>query len=170
MSLHQQLDNRRLPIHRLRKIISYLLFLFQATHKKYVGHSAHVTNVRFSWDDKYLVSAGGDDCWWVCMILIQKLALRRTHRYYGHPFITETPLLWTRTDRSHGTWIGWSYYPTSSPVPRFPLLLSPLPFHFSSTVLLPSHSLSFSPPLPFPIFRDLHLALVLMKWKKVFRR
>ncbi|KAK3750709.1 hypothetical protein QZH41_017263, partial [Actinostola sp. cb2023] len=33
-----------------------------ATHKKYVGHSAHVTNVRFSWDDRYLISAGGDDC------------------------------------------------------------------------------------------------------------
>ncbi|XP_072121311.1 echinoderm microtubule-associated protein-like 6 isoform X4 [Mobula birostris] len=33
-----------------------------AKHKRYFGHSAHVTNVRFSHDDKYVVSAGGDDC------------------------------------------------------------------------------------------------------------
>ncbi|XP_071834835.1 echinoderm microtubule-associated protein-like 6 isoform X3 [Apostichopus japonicus] len=33
-----------------------------ATHQKYVGHSAHVTNVRFTYDDRHLVSAGGDDC------------------------------------------------------------------------------------------------------------
>ncbi|GFS05106.1 echinoderm microtubule-associated protein-like 6 [Elysia marginata] len=31
--------------------------------KKYTGHSAHVTNVRFLFDDRYLVSTGGDDCW-----------------------------------------------------------------------------------------------------------
>ncbi|GFN97686.1 echinoderm microtubule-associated protein-like 6 [Plakobranchus ocellatus] len=31
--------------------------------KKYAGHSAHVTNVRFMFDDRYLVSTGGDDCW-----------------------------------------------------------------------------------------------------------
>jgi len=30
--------------------------------KKFVGHSAHVTKVRFSHDDKYLFSTGGDDC------------------------------------------------------------------------------------------------------------
>ncbi|GCB61884.1 hypothetical protein scyTo_0014405 [Scyliorhinus torazame] len=33
-----------------------------AKHKRYFGHSAHVTNVRFSHDDKYVISAGGDDC------------------------------------------------------------------------------------------------------------
>eukprot|EP00794_Sanderia_malayensis_P020047 gene20047-22014_t len=31
--------------------------------KKFVGHSAHVTKVRFSHDDQFLVSTGGDDCW-----------------------------------------------------------------------------------------------------------
>ncbi|PFX18604.1 Echinoderm microtubule-associated protein-like 6 [Stylophora pistillata] len=34
-----------------------------APFKRYVGHSAHVTNVRFTCDDRYLISAGGDDCW-----------------------------------------------------------------------------------------------------------
>ncbi|KAM9313939.1 echinoderm microtubule-associated protein-like 6 [Pholidichthys leucotaenia] len=33
-----------------------------AKHKRYSGHSAHVTNVRFSCDDKFVVSAGGNDC------------------------------------------------------------------------------------------------------------
>uniref|UniRef100_A0A8D1EVV9 EMAP like 6 n=1 Tax=Sus scrofa TaxID=9823 RepID=A0A8D1EVV9_PIG len=33
-----------------------------AKHKRYFGHSAHVTNIRFSHDDKYVVSSGGDDC------------------------------------------------------------------------------------------------------------
>ncbi|KAM7325934.1 hypothetical protein ACRRTK_014412 [Alexandromys fortis] len=33
-----------------------------AKHKRYFGHSAHVTNIRFSYDDKYVVSTGGDDC------------------------------------------------------------------------------------------------------------
>ncbi|KAB1267117.1 Echinoderm microtubule-associated protein-like 6 [Camelus dromedarius] len=33
-----------------------------AKHKRYFGHSAHVTNIRFSHDDKYVVSTGGDDC------------------------------------------------------------------------------------------------------------
>ncbi len=37
----------------------------QADHKTYVGHSAHVTNVRFTFDDRFLISAGGDDCWCV---------------------------------------------------------------------------------------------------------
>ncbi|KAL5008221.1 hypothetical protein ScPMuIL_013802 [Solemya velum] len=41
-----------------------------APYKSYVGHSAHVTNVRFSYDDKYLISTGGDDCCvfvWKCI-------------------------------------------------------------------------------------------------------
>ena len=38
-------------------------FTFQAPYKKYYGHSAHVTNVRFTFDDQYLLSAGGDDSW-----------------------------------------------------------------------------------------------------------
>ncbi|KAI3362845.1 hypothetical protein L3Q82_001894 [Scortum barcoo] len=33
-----------------------------AKHKRYLGHSAHVTNIRFSHEDKYVISTGGDDC------------------------------------------------------------------------------------------------------------
>ncbi|KAL7841818.1 hypothetical protein SRHO_G00255090, partial [Serrasalmus rhombeus] len=33
-----------------------------AKHKRFFGHSAHVTNIRFSFDDKYVISTGGDDC------------------------------------------------------------------------------------------------------------
>ncbi|XP_074434711.1 echinoderm microtubule-associated protein-like 6 isoform X3 [Larus michahellis] len=33
-----------------------------AKHKRYFGHSAHVTNIRFSHDDKYVISTGGYDC------------------------------------------------------------------------------------------------------------
>lgn len=36
----------------------------QAIHKKFFGHSAHVTNVKFTHDDQYVLSAGGDDSWW----------------------------------------------------------------------------------------------------------
>ncbi|KAJ8246474.1 hypothetical protein GJAV_G00268220 [Gymnothorax javanicus] len=32
-----------------------------AKHKRYCGHSAHVTNIRFSCDDKYVISTGGND-------------------------------------------------------------------------------------------------------------
>ena len=39
--------------------------VFQAKCRKYVGHSAHVTNTRFTRDDSKLVSTGGDDSWYV---------------------------------------------------------------------------------------------------------
>lgn len=42
--------------------LSSLWLSLQAKHKRYFGHSAHVTNVRFSCDDKYVISAGGSDC------------------------------------------------------------------------------------------------------------
>uniref|UniRef100_A0AAQ4RNR3 EMAP like 6 n=2 Tax=Gasterosteus aculeatus aculeatus TaxID=481459 RepID=A0AAQ4RNR3_GASAC len=41
-----------------------------AKHKRYLGHSAHVTNIRFSHEDKYVISTGGDDCSvfvWKCL-------------------------------------------------------------------------------------------------------
>ncbi|XP_041958628.1 echinoderm microtubule-associated protein-like 6 [Alosa sapidissima] len=41
-----------------------------AKHKRYLGHSAHVTNIRFSADDKYVISVGGSDCSvfvWKCL-------------------------------------------------------------------------------------------------------
>uniref|UniRef100_A0A4W4FP77 HELP domain-containing protein n=1 Tax=Electrophorus electricus TaxID=8005 RepID=A0A4W4FP77_ELEEL len=41
-----------------------------AKNKRYFGHSAHVTNIRFSYDDKYVISTGGDDCSvfvWKCL-------------------------------------------------------------------------------------------------------
>lgn len=43
---------------------------FQAPHKTYVGHSAHVTNTRFTHDDRYLITAGGDDCWYVYSLVL----------------------------------------------------------------------------------------------------
>ncbi|XP_045921154.1 echinoderm microtubule-associated protein-like 6 [Micropterus dolomieu] len=41
-----------------------------AKHKRYLGHSPHVTNIRFSHEDRYVVSTGGDDCSvfvWKCL-------------------------------------------------------------------------------------------------------
>nr|XP_015205768.1 PREDICTED: echinoderm microtubule-associated protein-like 5 isoform X3 [Lepisosteus oculatus] len=32
-----------------------------AKHKRFLGHSAHVTNIRFACGDRYVISAGGDD-------------------------------------------------------------------------------------------------------------
>eukprot|EP00795_Rhopilema_esculentum_P003114 gene3114-1413_t len=45
------------------KLYSFPCFDKSMKGKKFVGHSAHVTKVRFSHDDKYLYSTGGDDCW-----------------------------------------------------------------------------------------------------------
>lgn len=36
-------------------------FPFQAKHKRFLGHSAHLTNIRFTNGDRFVVSAGGDD-------------------------------------------------------------------------------------------------------------
>ncbi|XP_011939019.1 PREDICTED: echinoderm microtubule-associated protein-like 5 isoform X7 [Cercocebus atys] len=33
-----------------------------AKHKRFLGHSPHVTNIRFTSGDRHVVSAGGDDC------------------------------------------------------------------------------------------------------------
>lgn len=41
------------------------IFVLQAKHKRFVGHSPHVTNIRFTSGDRHVVSAGGDDCRWV---------------------------------------------------------------------------------------------------------
>lgn len=41
------------------------LFCFcflKAKHKRFLGHSPHVTNIRFTSGDRHVVSAGGDDC------------------------------------------------------------------------------------------------------------
>ncbi|XP_074647902.1 echinoderm microtubule-associated protein-like 6 [Tubulanus polymorphus] len=46
----------------LVKLFDFPCLSAEAKHKRYVGHSAHVTNVRFSVNDKYLISTGGDDC------------------------------------------------------------------------------------------------------------
>uniref|UniRef100_A0AAY4A246 Echinoderm microtubule-associated protein-like 5 n=1 Tax=Denticeps clupeoides TaxID=299321 RepID=A0AAY4A246_9TELE len=32
-----------------------------AKHKRFLGHSPHVTNIRFSYGDRFVISAGGDD-------------------------------------------------------------------------------------------------------------
>ena len=43
------------------KLFEYPCTAKYAKHKKYFGHSAHITAVRFTFDDKYLISSGGDD-------------------------------------------------------------------------------------------------------------
>ena len=40
---------------------SIFIFLSGAKFRKYVGHSAHVTNVRFSHDKTRIISTGGGD-------------------------------------------------------------------------------------------------------------
>lgn len=43
-------------------MVADVLMFSQAKHKRYFGHSAHITNIRFSCDDKFAISAGGSDC------------------------------------------------------------------------------------------------------------
>ena len=43
------------------KIFRYPCIVPMAGNKAYSGHSSHVTNVAFSFDDKWVVSTGGDD-------------------------------------------------------------------------------------------------------------
>lgn len=41
-----------------------------AKHKKYLGHSTQITNIKFTSGDRYVVSAGGQDCSlfvWKCL-------------------------------------------------------------------------------------------------------
>jgi microtubule-associated protein-like 6 len=42
------------------KLFSFPNFKNSA-YNKFIGHSSHVTNVRFSYDDSYLISVGGND-------------------------------------------------------------------------------------------------------------
>ena len=42
-------------------LFRYPCVLEKAESREYYGHSSHVTKVRFSADDKYLVSTGGND-------------------------------------------------------------------------------------------------------------
>ena len=41
--------------------------LRQAKCSKYIGHSAHVTNVKFAHDDSHVISVGGDDTSYVAV-------------------------------------------------------------------------------------------------------
>ena len=50
------------PISLNVRLSYFRLDIFQAKGGKYVGHSEHVTNVKFSFDDSRVVSIGGADC------------------------------------------------------------------------------------------------------------
>ena len=45
----------------LVKLFKYPVAEKQAAFQKFIGHSSHVTNVRFQFDDKYVISTGGND-------------------------------------------------------------------------------------------------------------
>jgi len=44
------------------KLFRYPCIVPRAANRPYGGHSSHVTNISFTFDDKYVVSTGGDDC------------------------------------------------------------------------------------------------------------
>lgn len=60
--------------HRVFRLFHFLVFLvfFQAKHKRFLGHSAHLTNIRFTSGDRYVVSAGGDDCRYVSVLFLSE--------------------------------------------------------------------------------------------------
>ena len=62
------------------------MFIFKkvknAKHKKYIGHSAHVTNVRWCCDDRTLVSIGGADCSVLVWRLKEKSELKTIKSFY----------------------------------------------------------------------------------------
>jgi len=43
------------------KLFKYPCAIEKSSFKKFVGHSSHVTNVRFSYNDEYVISTGGND-------------------------------------------------------------------------------------------------------------
>ena len=43
------------------KLFRYPCIVPRADHRPYGGHSSHVTNVEFTYNDHWLISAGGDD-------------------------------------------------------------------------------------------------------------
>ena len=47
--------------YQLVKIFKYPSVVPKSSFKSYKGHASHVTRVRFSFDDQYLISTGGND-------------------------------------------------------------------------------------------------------------
>lgn len=43
------------------KIFKYPVLVPKQKYKEYIGHSSHITRVRFSEDEDYLLSTGGND-------------------------------------------------------------------------------------------------------------
>lgn len=60
-NMHAFFDLGGYRIFRISHSVVVWVF-FQAKHKRFLGHSAHLTNIRFTSGDRYVVSAGGDDC------------------------------------------------------------------------------------------------------------
>ncbi|KAK3093757.1 hypothetical protein FSP39_019782 [Pinctada imbricata] len=61
-----------------------------AAFKEYFGHSAHVTNVRFTSDDRYLISTGGDDC--RVASSVGKAGMRGKSQRGNHPKSPHAPI------------------------------------------------------------------------------